>query len=829
MVEKDDLGNGMKYRAVIGKNSEEKWRLLEVSLGSRGTSIENEVISLLKFLSTFMPVQQARFKEITGLDPTMGSLDLKLEATIQSLMMKKFIDSVGLPIIQEAIRRKSRAISDIYLDLLEQRIKKGMYPEAIYVYSIFRGRGTPRTWLSIREDITEKQIEKIVDDKIGGLSRSLTKLMKASRKPLMSQKVNGYLIHLLSKPIGNKVMLAENGNADVSRISYSLLVVDLKRKKIGIVTGSKKEVLFAQRYLVNKMFKDALGPARNDVSIKGIDLLHKLVDPKKTDNLTLQSIDFKSTALENHPAFKLQADGNSSIEDALKNSAKDFWAGLSITALREVGFTLPTDAIGNYKRLGIYTHSPDDWDRITLNTTHGSVTSRIENQFLDKINKRLDGNDIKESRFVIAEYTPRYVIDKLLRHKTIPTTPAIPKEVDEFVVRLNAQKLIVKQGATTKRKCWNQSCFTTTWDQLVCPKCGQTDMRIIGEAITIYPNEQAIIKQLSESSDFPSHLKLKHYPGKQRNNEKKSVLAVLNEDKNLITFVVLVANTKDITFVKGLCREGLGVVAIIDPKMDSKADEIELLGATAIQLTDIVLHLLGHEGLDDLLKAIKDQEESMLKRVFDNAKVSVRNLDKKVGYDERIFEIDIKNIVQALVPDVVRLGTDHSGKKVPDGYLRYGVAGKRTASRSSRLLGWDAKYSATRTYRLGTGDTRKQNGYIDWLTNPTEEAYRFGHLGIYAIIANFEKTELMNTTLTSLAGHPKLKRGRVALIEDRLIMQIGQWMLNNWQQVLENNSLIADEVFAWFKRPPRKGFRYTVSRETDWDRLKKKIESKIKK
>lgn len=819
----------MRHRKVIGKVNEEKWRLLEVTLGSRDASIDNEVTGLFKFLSGLDPVQQDRFKLITGIDVALASLDLKNPSTIQALMMKKFVDSVGLSIIQEAIRRPSRVLGDIYLDLLEKLLAKNQYPEAIYVYSVYRSRGTPRTWLSIRDDYTAKQIEDIVAAHILRLSRSLTKQMKALRKPVMVKKVNGYVIHLLSKPIGSKVALAENGNVDVARISYSLIVIDLRNKKVGIVTGSKKEIFFAQRYLIQKAFKDALGPARNDVAIKGQDLLKKLIVPEKPDALVLQGVDFKKTGLKNTPSLKLQAEGNKNIDEAL-TLTKDFWDPLSITALKEANFVLPTDKFGNYKKVGVYTHSPDDWDRITLNTTHRNVTSFVEHLFLNQINERLDGVDIKETRFVLEKYDARYVIDKLLRHKAISTTPAIPKAVDEFVVKLTAAKLITKQESNIKRKCWNKACYAVSWDELTCPVCGQDDMRIVGEEIAIVPNEAAIIKSLSRSSDFPLNFDVQHYPGKQRNNEKKSVLGVFNRNKNLTTFVVIVSKPKDITFVTDLAREGFGVVAVIDPKMEAKADDIELVGCTAIVLTDIVLHLLGEGLITDLLAAVEQQEKYTLTRVFDNAEFSLNRLDKKESYNERFFEVDIKNIVQALVPDVIRLGTEYSGKKVPDGYLRYGVEGKRGKGRVKRLFGWDAKYSASRTYSLGSGDTRKQNGYINWLMDPAEEPSKFGKLGTYAIIANFEKSERMHTTLTSLAKRTDLPRGaRIILVEDRLLLEIGNWLSRNWKQVIDNNSIVSDEVFKFLKRKPLKGNLYTISRESNWPRLKAKLEAKLSK
>jgi hypothetical protein len=96
-------------------------------------------------------------------------------------------------------------------------------------------------------------------------------------------------------------------------------------------------------------------------------------------------------------------------------------------------------------------------------------------------------------------------------------------------------------------------------------------------------------------------------------------------------------------------------------------------------------------------------------------------------------------------------------------------------------------------------------------------------LGIYGVIANFEDPKRMDTALTSIAEYTKLKKGaRIVLIEDMLLVKIGDWLLDNWQQVLENNSLVSDEVFAWFRRSP--GVRkYTLSVADDWQRLELKL------
>lgn len=103
------------------------------------------------------------------------------------------------------------------------------------------------------------------------------------------------------------------------------------------------------------------------------------------------------------------------------------------------------------------------------------------------------------------------------------------------------------------------------------------------------------------------------------------------------------------------------------------------------------------------------------------------------------------------------------------------------------------------------------------------DARQFGTLGIYAIISNFSSTTRMNNVLLKLANYRKLKSStRIALIEDLLIVRISEWLLIHWEQVLENNSLIADVVFKWLRR--RQSSRpYTVSKASDWPRLEARL------
>lgn len=100
-------------------------------------------------------------------------------------------------------------------------------------------------------------------------------------------------------------------------------------------------------------------------------------------------------------------------------------------------------------------------------------------------------------------------------------------------------------------------------------------------------------------------------------------------------------------------------------------------------------------------------------------------------------------------------------------------------------------------------------------------------LGIYGIIANFDSPNKMDTALSSIAEYRNLKPAtRIVLIQDSLVIKICEWLIDNWQVVIENNSLISDEAFAFFRRKSRSKL-YTISHESDWPKLKIKFEKAL--
>lgn len=809
----------MRYQHYFSAGDHSNWLELEVTLGSNEALISRDLNNFNKFVRSFDQAQKDKFKEVTEIEITDSSdFTITNRMTLQSLMIKKFIDGSGLSVIEEARVSLGNNEKEIYLKLLEDLIRNENYPEDIYVYATYRGRGTPTTWLNINNEYSSEDIKSALENKVSKIVRSINYHLPLSRKLVLKKEVNGLVIYLLKKPTNARVQRAENKNVEVPAASYTLLVLDYTNRKIGIVSGSKREVQIVQRYLRHKTFKDALAPARNDHVFDGEQLLKKILKPDNPDMLNLQSIELKSTPYSENPYLKLKVEGNKSIDEAIETL--NLLEGTSVSELKKAEFSIPTGRTGASKKIGIYSYG-DEWNRICLNTSTRNITTLTEDQFLNQIKTRLGGLDIKTSKFIINDLNLKFIINKLISGKKISTNPPIPEEAEKAVIELTKKKFIINQKPTIKRKCWN--CYTVSWDHWECPNCGRTEMRIVNEGIRIIPSEKPIIKAITKIPEPTGSFILKYSPRKQRNRHKKSVVAFYNTSKKITTFIVLISNNIDVKYVSSLSSEGFGVVSIVDPKLKGKEDEIENAGSTVVSLTDVLVYLLDSNETNQLTEAIKIQEEKMLEKIFSNFRSSITKIKAKSNYDEAQYEVDIRNIIQAIVPDVIRLGTESIGQSVPDGYCRYGSNGVRSLTHGKRLFGWDAKYSQTASYSLYNRDVSKQKKYIDWLNNPKGQASQFGNLGIYAIVANFSNPRRLNTALTKIARYSNLKRGtRIALIDDELLVKIGEWTLSNWQQVIDNNSVIADEVFHWFRRKQRRQ-PYTISRASDWRWLEPKL------
>lgn len=805
----------MAYQHFFAEGERAKWLKLEVILSTNPTISTLYVANFNKFLLTLDNLQRPVFEQLTNIkigDETR--FEIKDNISLRAILVKKFIDNHNLDILKEARIDIGSDIKEIYLNILSDLINKERYPNDIFAYSIYRKRGTPTTWLTIIGNYSAAESEKLLDSKIALVARDITTKTKLRRKLYFQESIRDDLkLYLLSKPTGEKVVRGEKQNAAVQGASFTILALDKSRNRVGVISGSKKEILIVQRYLRNKVFKDSLAIPRNEVKIDGRVVLERLIKPEKEDSLVLQGLNLSKTALPNNPSFRIQSEGAESIDEALDRLSSS-WQGSSISELGGM------DYIVNRRKISLYTYG-DEWHRRFINTATKSIPAQQEDYFLELIKERLGGIDIKETSFILDDVPASEIIEKLIRKKEILTNPPVPKSVEEIIVKLSDKKLISKQRSSVKRQC--MECWAYSWGKWECPKCGKDNMQIIGEKIRILPDEKKIIQVLGSPEFYSSEHTIKYIPRKQRNNYKKGVVYVFNPKNNVATFIVIVSKKQDLDFVESHADEGFGIVAIVDPKMENKSDFLSSIGCSVTML-DEVLDYIIHKGNDNPLEyPVEEQEKLMLSRVHSKAKSAIERIKRKDPYNDRFFETDIKSMIQSLVPDVIRLGTEHSGTSVPDGYCRYGSKGKRSSLNGRRLFGWDAKYSIRERYTLGSGDVTLQKKYIKWLLDPSGQPRIFGNLGIYAIITNSKDLSGMDSALIQISNYRYLKqaKARLAVIEDALLIKICEWAQQNWEQVLENNSLIADAVFEWFRR--RKSKPYTVSSVKDWKWLEKKL------
>ncbi len=803
----------MRYESLITVDEKNKWLELEVTLGTNEVLINQDLSKLHRFLKTFDDLEKTAIEATSGLSLNLDS-PLSLDDNpqlLKLLLIKKFIDQHALSVIREA--RSSPGLSEkaIFLDLSEGFFQRNEYPEKIYVYAVYRQRGTPNTWLKVIGDLTPEQVEQKLEDKARGLQSYINHHLNVSRRFRFKQTIGNLTILVFSKPIPAKVIKGEIKNLEAQRATYTMVVFDKSENKLGVVTGSRREIQLIQRYIRYRMLPDSIGTPRSEVEMDKKEILKNILKSNSDKAVSLSTATFKTTQLPDQPAIRLKASEGTSLDSTL-GTLNNIWSDLGIEALKSVDYQFQG------RNINIYVYG-DDWKRIFINTSAKRKSTLLENHVLDDINERL-GTNIKETSFIIENLTDLYILEKLLNDKQVATFPPVPKQVEKLIVRLISEKIIKKPTKISKRKCLN--CYSFSWNDWQCPNCDRESMVVIGEAINIDLIEGTIIRKLSNvlQSDFPS-LQITLIPYKQRRNYKKSVVRIYDPVKNLSVFALLISDKKDLPFVEDLLHEGFGVIAIVDPEMSEKTDHLQGIGCDLVDLHAVINKIINGGDVPPLSVHIKNQNRRVLERIFSNLRTSIDQLNNRpANYNEDMFEIDVTNLLQALVPDVIRLGTEYKGRSVPDGYCGYGY--RNSARRKKRLFGWDAKYSINSNYRLGGADFKKQKRYLDWLCSASNEPYKMGTLGIYAFVSNFDSPSGFETTLTNLTtwrGFPS--QCRLVLLQDKLLVKICEWVFDHWQQVIENNSLISEVIFKWFRRKTTKPFN-KLSIE-DWPKLEDKL------
>lgn len=809
----------MRYEQLLHKSDKNHWYELEVTIGTNESLIEDQIQRLQRFLNKF---------DDTEIEALEGYTDIPLsqlrainpdgdEKIVKLLLVKTFLNQQDLNIVAEA--RNSPGISEkgAFLEICRELFGSNKFPDDIFVYSTYRTRGTPTTWLKIIDGDTGVDSEQKILRKLEGLRRYANKHLKTKRKVRFQINIGDLTLILFAKPITAKVIRSEDKNVEAQRTTFTILVFNRSEKKIGIVSGSKKEVGLMQSYLRRHVFEDSIATPRSDFEQDKKELLVKLLASNPSKNILLKSVSFSRTLMSAQPSMRLKVEGENSLDQALAQ-IETFWKDLGIDSLKSLEFQCAG-------KQGVAYLYGDEWKRMCINVAAKRHSLEFENLVLQDLNERL-GLNLKESRLLIEPLTDEYILEKILNDKVVSTFPPVPEQVEKIVVELVKSKIFQKPSKISKRKC--QCCYSTSWEQWACPRCGREEMIVVGEAINIVVKESALVKKIAEVlAGRLSDVQIIHIPYKQRRSYQKSVIKLYDMAKKMSVFLFTISGKKDIAFAKDLLNEGFGVIAIVDPEISGKIDEIHGMGCSIVPMHKL-LEKVKNGGTELLLKPeIEIQQSKILERVFENLREALTRLNNKPAtYNEDLFEIDITNVLQAVVPDVTRLGTEFKGKKVPDGYCCYGYRESRLRKRK-RLFGWDAKFSYSASYKLGASDLKKQKGYIEWLTNKKNAPFNMGDLGIYAFISNFDKAKGFDRVLKNLANLRDIpKQCRVVLIEDKFLVKIGEWLQSNWKKVLENNSVSAEILFQFLRRKtPNKP--YGIFGLSRWGTLEKKLNDSL--
>jgi len=812
----------MRYQQVLGIDELKKWLRIEVSLGTNQKLINDDKIRLLSFFKSFSDLEVKELEQISSYKRSQSTTELSIsKSTVRLLLLKKFIDENKPSIIGELLGTtiQGRELEKyIFLKLAEPIFSKGTLPEDIYAYCTFRRRGSPVTWLKINNNLTGDQLKSEINNRINSLCNRLTRRLHSARKLRMCQSAKNLVIYLIEKPAGIEVIKTEDSNQEAQKASYSLLVLDTQDKKIGYVSGNKKEIFQVQTYIKEVLFPEQIFTPRNDVKYDAKELFKKilLIDTENV-GLEVESLTIERVNLPNNPTLKLESSDGTSIQAAIAQ-IKVLWRDLDISSIKHIDYLL------SGQKIGLYSYG-DDWKRRCLNVVSKGKSVLLEEGLLSELKNVLSA-EIKESRFITEELSLDFIIGKLLKDKIVSVDPPIPEVVEKTIVELVAQGLLKKPKKVAKRRCENWDCKTISWTNWNCPTCGRA-MIVVGESITIGVAEAKLMKHLSGflDSNFTGYEIVRQTI--QRKKYKKTVIRLVNKTKDVAVYIIPLFSKKDLNFSEFLAMEGYGLITLCDPNMGSKREILEASGCSFLELSSVVTEL--KKSLDSqqndlknkLVDAISLQENNMLTRVYKRLQESEKTLREKLaGYDEDQFEIDLKNIIQALVPNVVRLGTKFKGKSVPDGYCSF----KSGSSTLHNLFGWDAKYSFSNNYALNSRDLVKQQNYIKWLRN-NPEPKSLGKLRIYSIISNFDNIRGFTRVLTALRkSREKPRRCKIILIHDSLISSLASWMLTNWKKVIEHGPAISETFFIWLTNKDRKRrSRWIYCTSEDWASLESEL------
>jgi hypothetical protein len=816
----------MKYEKFL-KKEKLKWFDIETTIGNDDNLIDRYLQQLNKLFSSFSEEEMKRLEAIlkSKREDFVSRTPKITKKLVKMLLLWRFINKNNLLVIGEIlnISKRGRVLEKaIFLRLADDLFGKNKLPHKVYAYCAFRKMGSPTTWLYFHSDISKAEIKrKLSQDSVKSISKHLTRSRRQSMGLRITEQIGENILFFIAKSSEGVLVRGQRHNREAQKAVYSLLILDLEKKRIGIISRSKKEIFLVHSYLKTKIFPDQLLAPRKDIECNPSDLFKSLINIcKKNQDIQIYKLDLKRSNLSNSPALRLRSNDGKPINDAisdLENCYKD----IGINELKSIEYSIKN------QRANVYSYGKDEWKRRFLNVSSRGKEHLSEEEILNELEKAL-GLDIKETRFVIEKLDTHEIIQKILRDKKILLEPPVPEYVEKLVTELVKAKLLKVPKKVSRRTCEDLRCKTNSWSEWACPRCGR-QMVLFGEEITIDLREPSFNKILVDKlSEKFSALEINKRT-KQRRRRSKSIVHVIDQKSQVAFYVVTLLNRKDISFLKALSREGAALIVLCHPQLNSRKDEILGLGSCLIELDTIVDDLKKELDGDtsSLQKIFSDafdrQRKQILERVYARLKDSEKSLREKArGYDENVFEIDIKNILQALVPKVVRLGTEYSGKSLPDGYCSF----QRERFSREYLFGWDAKFSAVRNYRLSNPDFTKQKRYIKWLSK-AKEPKEAGKLWIYSIVSNFDSVDNYKRVLRRLSGwRDKPRNCKIILLQEELLVKLADWILNHWQIVLQKGPNISKTFFKWIRSQDRKkSGRWIYCTSVEWPSLKSELDS----
>jgi hypothetical protein len=818
----------MKYEKLFG-NEKQKWFDIEVTIGNDGNLIE-KYRHQLKVLLSSLTGEETRLFERALKARKDDFIDRNARITkklLKLLLLWRFIYRNNLLIMGEilCISETGRALEKaIFLRLVEDLFIKNKFPFNVYAYCAFRKLGSPTTWLYFHSNISKAGIRQLLNQQaVKSLSKYLTSHKKQRMALRITEEIGDKILFFIAKSSEGVLVRGQKHNKEAQKSVYSLLILDLEKRRVGIISRSKKEIFLVHSYLKTKIFPDQLLAPRKDVECNPRDVFTSLLAIcQKNPEIQIHKLDLKRTNLPHSPNLRLRSNDGRPINDAiadLQNCYKD----IGISDLKSIEYSIKG------QRANVYSYGKDEWQRRFLNVASQGKGNLSEEEILEELKKALE-LDIKETRFVIEKLKTQEIIEKILRDKKLLLEPPIPAYVEKLVTELVKGKLLKTPKRISKRICEDLGCSTSSWTDWTCPRCGR-QMIVLGEEITIDLREALFNKELADKlsekfADFEITKRIK-----QRRLKSKSLVHVIDNKSQVAFYIVTLINRKDISFLRALAKEGPALIALCHPQLKNRKDEIVGLGAYFLELAPVLDALKKElDSSDSLLESVfsqafTSQKQQTLERIYRNLKDSEKSLrEKGKEYEEIAFEIDIKNILQALVPKVVRLGSEYSGQSVPDGFCSF----YRERFNKRYLFAWDAKFSLAKKYRLTSFDFTKQKKYIKWLSE-SKEPREAGNLWMYAIVSNFDQIDNYKTVLRKLSRWKQKPRNcKILLIEERVLIELACWILNNWAKILEKGPEISKTFFAWIRSNERKkSGRWIYCAGIDWVSLKSQLEASV--